>query len=172
MVMNERPSFLLGLIGSGIQQSRTPSMHQYEGHAQGLHILYQKIDLSQMKLDAKALSRLVEVAGLMEFAGLNITYLCKQLIVPLLDALSDEAAAIGAVNTVVFCHGKMTGYNTDCSGFTAGFRVGLPDADMQRVVQFGAGGAGTAVARTLLALGTEELVIFDMDFARSEKLAE
>ena len=58
----------------------------------------------------------------MGFAGLNITYPCKQAVIPLLDALSDEAAAMGAVNTVVFDGGRAIGHNTDGSGWAWGFR--------------------------------------------------
>ena len=58
----------------------------------------------------------------MGFAGLNITFPCKQAVIPLLDALSDEARAIGAVNTVVREGDRLVGYNTDGSGL----ELGLP----------------------------------------------
>jgi hypothetical protein len=57
----------------------------------------------------------------MGFAGLNITYPCKQAVIPLLDDLSDEARAMGAVNTVVFHGGRLVGHNTDGSGWRWGF---------------------------------------------------
>ncbi len=77
----------------------------------------------------------------MHFTGLNITYPCKQAILPLLDELSDEARSIGAVNTVVLKDGKRIGHNTDCLGFAEGFRRNLNDVARQRVVQMGAGRA-------------------------------
>jgi len=172
MADREPPCFLLGLIGSSIQQSRTPHMHMCEGDAQGLRVLYQKIDLDQLETATPVLPRLIESAALTGFRGLNITHPCKQEILPLLDCLSEEAMAIGAVNTVVFHEGQTTGYNTDCSGFMAAFRAGLPAADMRVVVQLGAGGAGTAVAHALLALNTRELVIFDRERVRSQTLAQ
>ena len=49
----------------------------------------------------------------MGFNGLNITYPCKQAVIPLLHELSDDARALGAVNTVVFKDGRRTGHNTD-----------------------------------------------------------
>ena len=57
-----------------------------------------------------------------------------------LDALSDDARAMGAVNTVAFQHGKSTGHNTDGSGWRWGFERQLPGADLKRVVLLGAGG--------------------------------
>ena len=54
----------------------------------------------------------------MGFAGLNITYPCKQAVIPLLDDLSDEARAMGAVNTVVCRDGRLIGHNTDGSGWS------------------------------------------------------
>ena len=139
-----KPRILAGLIGAGIQASRTPALHEQEGDAQGLRYLYRLIDLEPLHLDINALPDLLDAAELMHFTGLNITYPCKQAILPLLDDLSDEARGIGAVNTVVFKDGKRIGHNTDCLGFAEGFRRNLNDVPRQRVVQMGAGGAGAA----------------------------
>ena len=167
-----KPRILAGLIGAGIQASRTPALHEQEGDAQGLRYLYQLIDLDALGLDAKALPELLRAAELMHFTGLNITYPCKQAILPLLDDLSDEARGIGAVNTVVFKDGKRIGHNTDCLGFAEGFRRNLTDVPRQRVVQMGAGGAGAAVAHALLAEGVEQLSVFDVDAGRARDLVD
>ena len=165
-----KPRILAGLIGSGIQASRTPTLHEQEGDAQGLRYLYRLIDLDSLQLDVNALPDLLHAAELMHFTGLNITYPCKQAILPLLDELSDEARGIGAVNTVVFKDGKRIGHNTDCLGFAEGFRRNLNDVARQRVVQMGAGGAGAAVAHALLAEGVEHLSLFDVDVTRAQDL--
>ncbi|WP_460148814.1 shikimate dehydrogenase [Pseudomonas sp. S3_E10] len=163
---------LAGLIGAGIQASRTPALHEQEGDAQGLRYLYRLIDLEPLGLDINALPDLLRAAEQMHFTGLNITYPCKQAILPLLDELSDEARGIGAVNTVVFKDGKRIGHNTDCLGFAEGFRRNLSDAPRRRVVQMGAGGAGAAVAHALLAGGVEHLSIFDVDAQRARELVD
>lgn len=167
-----KPRVLAGLIGTGIQASRTPALHEQEGDAQGLRYLYRLIDLEALGLDSHALSDLLRAAEQMHFTGLNITYPCKQAILPLLDELSDEARGIGAVNTVVFKGGKRIGHNTDCLGFAEGFRRNFNDVPRQRVVQMGAGGAGAAVAHALLAEGVEQLSIFDVDTARARELVD
>jgi shikimate dehydrogenase len=166
---------LCGLIGAGIQRSLTPAMQEEEARAQGLRLHYQLIDLDRPGQGAdvalKALPGLLSAARTMGFAGLNITYPCKQAVIPLLDGLSDEARAMGAVNTVVFRDGKATGHNTDGSGWRWGFERTLPDADLSRVVLLGAGGAGSAIAHSLMRMKTAELVIVDSDSARAVALA-
>jgi quinate/shikimate dehydrogenase (NAD+) len=173
----ERPaasrSILVGLIGAGIQASRTPAMHEREGAAQGVTYIYKIIDLETLGLSADALPELLTAARRFGFAGLNITHPCKQAVIPLLDNLSPDARALGAVNTVVFGRdGRAVGHNTDWSGFAEAFRRTLADARRSRVVQFGAGGAGAAVAHALLTLGVDQLVIVDTDRGRSERLAQ
>jgi shikimate dehydrogenase len=166
-----RPSVLCGLIGSGIQASLTPAMHEQEGAAQSLRYVYKTIDLDKLGIGADALPDLLTAAERMGFAGLNITYPCKQLVIPLLDELSEDARALGAVNTVVLRDGKRIGHNTDCSGFAEGFRRGLPDVKLDRAVQLGAGGAGAAVAHAALTLGVRELTVCDVDESRAAELA-
>jgi shikimate dehydrogenase len=169
--MSARASFLCGLIGSGIQASRTPAMHEREGDEQDLRYLYRLIDLEKLGVGAEALPELLTAAERMGFAGLNITYPCKQAVIPLLHELSEDARALNAVNTVVLRNGKRTGHNTDCSGFAEGFRRGLKDVKLDRVVQLGAGGAGAAVAHAALMLGAKHLTLFDRESERAAELA-
>ncbi len=163
---------LLGLIGSGIQQSLTPAMQEQEARAQGLRAHYQLIDLDVTGSDANALPTLLAAARTMGFPGHNITFPCKQAVIPLLDALSDEARAMGAVNTVVFKDGQAIGHNTDGSGWAWGFQRALPDADLGCVVLLGSGGAGSAIAHALMRLGVKQLRIVDVDPARAQALAD
>src|SRR5277367_5289048 len=86
---------LLGLIGAGIQASRTPALHEQEAAAQGLRCLYQLIDIDRLQLTSAALGELLTAAERMGFAGLNITHPCKQAVIPHLHRLSDEAEALG-----------------------------------------------------------------------------
>lgn len=170
-VSGRGPSFLLGLIGAGIQASRTPGMHELEGDALGLRVLYQLIDLERLGLGPEALPELLLAAERLGFSGLNVTHPCKQAVLAHLDELAPEAAALGAVNTVVLCDGRRIGHNTDCFGFAEALRRGLPGAPLDRVVQLGAGGAGAAVAHALLGLGVGELLLHDVVRERAEALA-
>jgi len=162
---------LCGLIGAGIQGSRAPALHQGEAAAQGLPLVYELIDLDVLRVGIDALPALLRDAVAKGYRGLNITFPCKQAVMPLLDGISEEAQAIGAVNTVVIENGKLRGHNTDGPGWAWGFRRALPDADLARVVLLGAGGAGSACAEAVLRLGAIELVIVDREPERAAALA-
>lgn len=163
---------LAGLIGAGIQRSLTPSMHEAEARHHGLALHYQLIDLDLAPdgAAADALPLLLRAARIMDFVGLNITYPCKQTVIPLLDTLSDEARAMGAVNTVVWRDGHAIGHNTDGAGWRWGFERALPGARLDKVVLLGAGGAGSAIAHALIAMRPGELVLVDPDRARATAL--
>lgn len=163
---------LVGLIGAGIQLSLTPAMQEEEARHHGLRLHYQLIDLDLTPGAVDQLPSLLTAARIMGFAGLNVTYPCKQAVVPLLDELSPDARAMGAVNTVVVRGGRLIGHNTDGSGWAWGFRRALPDADLGCVVLLGAGGAGSAIAHAVLGLGAAQLRIVDVDGARAQALAD
>lgn len=163
---------VVGLVGRGIQASRTPRMHELEGRRIGLPYTYELIDFDALGLDDADLPEILALSQVLGFAGLNVTYPFKQSVIPLLDGLSPEAAGIGAVNTVVFGGGQRTGHNTDAWGFAESFREGLAGVDLSAVVQFGAGGAGAAVSHALLSLGVSALTLYETDTARAELLAK
>ena len=133
-----------------IQASRTPRLHEREGAEQGLHYMYRLIDLEVLGIGGDALPEILTAAQRFGFAGLNITHPCKQTVLPYLDETSAEVATLRAVNTVVFKDGRRIGHNTDRSGFEESFRREMSDVRLGRVVQFGAGGGGAAVAYALL----------------------
>jgi shikimate dehydrogenase len=163
--------FVVGLIGSDLGPSLSPQLHEREADELGVRYLYQLIDLDVLGLGAEDVGDLVSQAQRFGFAGLNITHPCKQTVVKYLDELSREASELGAVNTVVFRERRAIGYNTDWSGFLAGFQRGLPEAAVRDVVLLGAGGAGTAVAFALVRLGVRHLTVVDMVIERAEQLA-
>jgi shikimate dehydrogenase len=161
----------IGLVGRGIGASLSPLMHEREGDRQGLDYRYHLIDFDRLQLDDSALPHILAEARDLGFAGLNITYPFKQAVLPLLDDLAPDAAAIGAVNTVVLAGARTIGHNTDCWGFAESFRRDLPHAARGRVLQLGSGGAGAAVSQALLQCGVDHLDIYDTDLARAEASA-
>jgi shikimate dehydrogenase len=162
---------LIGLIGGGIQRSLSPALQEEEARQHGLRLHYQLIDLDESRVGAEVLPELVRAVRIIGFAGLNVTFPCKQAVIPLLDSLSEEARAIGAVNTVVREGDRLVGHNTDGPGWAWGFQRALPNADLSRVVLLGAGGAGSACADAILRLGARELIVVDQDAARARDLA-
>ena len=165
-----RPSYAAALIGAGISSSLTPALHEREGARNGLNYVYRTVDIAALDIPAEDVGELVRVARAFGFDGLNITHPCKQLVIAHLDELSPEAAAVHAVNTVVFRDSRAIGHNTDVTAFAKSFAHGLPDATTGTVVQVGSGGAGSAVAHALLTLGADRLVLADLDPGRAERL--
>jgi shikimate dehydrogenase len=104
------------------------------------------------------------------FAGVNVTFPYKEAVVPLLDELSPDARAIGAVNTVVVREGRLVGYNTDASGFERAVESLVATSHRGPVALVGAGGVGKAIAFALANLGVAELAIFDSDQAKATQL--
>jgi len=166
--VSHRPSYLLGLVGAGIGASLTPAMQEREGEAAGLRITYRLLDADQRGFGVDDLPEVLGWAQRLGFDGLNITHPFKQAVIPLLDELSEDAADLGAVNTVVFREGRALGRNTDWSGYGRAFRAVLPDAVEDRVVLVGAGGAGAAVGYGLLEQGAEHVTVIDSDRDRAD----
>jgi shikimate dehydrogenase len=156
-------SYLIGLVGSGIEPSLSPALHEAEAAHLGLHYVYRLLDTDVLGEDVGELLRMVRRLG---YDGLNITHPCKQTVIE----HSEDAIKLGAVNSVVFSDGWAIGHNTDWTGFAAAFAQGLPDAPTHRIVQLGAGGAGAAVAYALLTLGADCLTVVDAVPRRAEEL--
>lgn len=168
----DNPRHRVGLIGADIGPSFSPALHEREAQHLGMSYVYERLDITELGLAPEAVGALLRVTQRLGFSGVNVTHPCKQAVLGELTRLSTDAAALGAVNTVVFDHRGAVGHNTDCQGFQEGFVRGLPDVPTRRVVLLGAGGAGSAVAHGILALGAEQLVIHDIDEARAVTLTQ
>jgi shikimate dehydrogenase len=162
---------LVGLLGRGIQLSRTPAMHEAEGRAQGYAYIYRLLDTDRMGDAPPSLASILAFAEYFGFDGLNVTFPYKQEIMPLLDGLSEAAEALGSVNTVVLRDGRRIGHNTDMWGFKESFRQGMAGAARSSVLLLGAGGAGAAVAHALLDSGVELLLLSDVEQQKAAALA-
>ncbi|POR51365.1 shikimate dehydrogenase [Bosea psychrotolerans] len=168
-IANRTKRVLLGLIGSPIAHSAAPAMHEAAAGAAGFELHYHLIDIAGAK--AADLAVILDGVRRLGFSGLNITFPYKEAVVPLLDALAPEAAAMGAVNTVVVRDGLLTGYNTDASGFATAYRaLQRRDGDAP-VAIIGTGGVGKAIGFALASCGVKTLRLFDLDPAKSEALA-
>jgi shikimate dehydrogenase len=164
-------SYTLGLVGAGIGGSLSPAMQEREGRANGLDVSYRIIDAEELGLRIEDLPDVLTWAERLGYDGLNITHPFKQAVVPLVDELSEDAADLGAVNTVVLRDGRRLGRNTDWSGYARAFGEALPEAVGDRAVLVGAGGAGVAVGYALLHLGAEHVAVVDSDHDRAHDCA-
>ena len=129
----------LGVIGFPIAHSLSPVMQNAALRQAGLAYSYIAMPVSPGDLPTA-------VAGLksLGFRGFNVTIPHKTAILPLLDAIDEDARMIGAVNTVVCEDGRLVGHNTDATGFIGALRERSFSAAGKRVVILGAGGAARA----------------------------
>ena len=169
---NGEGALVVGLIGAGIGMSLSPALHEREASLLGFDYSYRLFDIDELERPASDVGALVRDAARDGLRGLNVTHPCKQLVVPELDELSPAASALGAVNTVVLRDGRLTGHNTDLSGFQEAFERRLPAARTDRVVVLGAGGAGAAVGHAVLSLGAGHVTVLDADRERADELAD
>lgn len=161
--------FLTGLIGAPIAQSAAPAMHEQAADALGVRCHYQLIEVAGA--DAAGLRALLDGVRRLGFAGVNVTFPYKEVVVPLLDEMSERARDIGAVNTVVVRDGRLIGHNTDTTGFERAIVDLVAASNRGAVALIGAGGVGKAIAFALASLGVAGISIFDADQAKAERLA-
>jgi len=160
-------SFQVVLLGDPVAHSVSPAMHNAAFRALDLpgHYAARRVP-SALLADAVAALR-GEV-----YRGANVTVPHKQAVLPLLDELGPDAAAIGAVNTIVREGGRLRGENTDAPGLLAALESALGIVPYGlRILLLGAGGAARAAAAAMLSRGPASLTIYNRDPARAERLA-
>lgn len=165
-------SYKIGLIGRGIQLSRTPFMHEAEGKRLGLDYQYDLIDVDLMSKTPPPISEILSSLEARGYAGVNVTFPFKQSVMEFIDDFSDAARAVGSVNIVIFDDGRRVGHNTDVTGFEQSYRRNMEGRLQGSVLLIGAGGAGVSVAHALLKCGVEKLQIFDVDGNAVEELVK
>ncbi|MBV1788634.1 shikimate dehydrogenase [Marinobacterium sp. D7] len=159
----------LGLIGRSIAKSSSPSLHTLLGELTDYAIDYQ---LHEPRDDSPAafadtLSRL-RAEG---YRGCNVTYPFKQVALDLANRTRPDASLVGSTNTLLLTDGVLAA-NTDYTGFIRGYRARLGDQAAGKVLLIGAGGVGRAVAFGLFEVGTSEVIVFDLNEAAAQSLAD
>lgn len=130
-----------GLLGETLAHSISPEIH---------HFLFRRLNIeasySLFPLPPEKLPQALQGLRLLGAGGVNVTIPYKVQIMPLLDELSDEARALGAVNTVLFQGGRTIGYNTDYAGFGLMLQLHAIAAAGKTAVVLGTGGAAVTTA--------------------------
>jgi len=145
---------VLGIIGHPVTHSLSPAMHNAEFERLGLDYVYVPMSVAPESLEASV--RGLVASGVL---GFNVTIPHKQAIMPLLDRISDQARAVGAVNTVKISDGKSEGFNTDIDGWVGDIQEDIL-LDKASVAIVGAGGVSRAVAVGALGAGAQKLEVF------------
>ncbi|MEL7419706.1 MAG: shikimate dehydrogenase [Cyanobacteria bacterium J06555_3] len=154
---------VLGIIGDPVEHSLSPVMHNAAIANLSVDYIY-----VPFPVQSDNLSTALTGFGAVNVQGFSITIPHKQEIIPLLTEISDDAANIGAVNTVWRTESGWKGTNTDAAGFIAPLKA--MDRDWTKVtpVILGNGGAARAVVAGLTNLGCLEIHVVGRN---SDKLA-
>ena len=135
-----------GVIGEHLRHSFSPEIHRCIGDYD-----YCIREMSPEEVPAFLKAR--------DFRGINVTIPYKQLVMPHLDEISEEARRIGAVNTVVNRNGRLYGYNTDFGGLTMLIRRTGFDPKGHKVLVLGSGGTSHTAVAVLTAMGAAEILV-------------
>ncbi|WP_030185044.1 shikimate dehydrogenase [Streptomyces violaceorubidus] len=153
------------VLGSPIAHSLSPVLHRAAYAELGLaNWTYDRFDV-----DEAALPAFVEGLG-PEWAGLSLTMPLKRAVIPLLDSVSETAASVDAVNTVVLTEdGRRTGDNTDIPGIVAALREhGIEKTETAAVL--GAGATASSALAALSRICTGEIAVYVRSAARADEM--
>lgn len=154
------------LIGHPVAHSLSGAMQQAAFDELGIQAKYELWDRAPIALP----DAIAEVRG-DGFLGVNVTIPHKERVVPLIDRLTEEAQATGAVNTLTREGRRLVGHNTDVPGFAAALDKLVGRQKMPRqAVLLGAGGGARAVVYGLIRAGFQRIVIFNRHLHRAEGL--
>ena len=156
------------LIGHPVAHSLSGAMQQAAFDELGIDAVYELWDRAPIDLG----DAVVELRG-DEFLGANVTIPHKERVVPMVDRLTEEAQATGAVNTLTREGRRLVGHNTDVAGFKVALDkiVGRQKMPRQAVV-LGAGGGARAIVYGLIREGFQRVIVFNRHLHRAEGLVK
>lgn len=156
----------LGVMGWPIAHSLSPIIQNAAIAAAGLDYVYMALPVEPEDLEAAVIGLRVS-----HFRGFNVTIPHKQSILHCLEEVDDDAAIIGAVNTVAIDEDFLiTGYNTDVTGFLMGLEEKAFDPRGKNVVILGAGGAAHAVLWGLVKRGAARVTLAVRNPEKAQKV--
>ncbi|MDQ3128850.1 MAG: shikimate dehydrogenase [Chloroflexota bacterium] len=157
------------LIGHPVAHSLSGAMQQAAFDDQGIDAAYELWDRAPIALP----DAIAEIRAGDDFLGANVTIPHKERVVPLVDRLTEEAQATGAVNTITREGKRLVGHNTDVPGFKVALDSLVGRQKMPRVaVVLGAGGGARAVVYGLIREGFQRIVVFNRHLHRAEGLVK
>ena len=158
----------LGVIGYPLRRSLSPAFQQAALDHLRLEIVYEAWPTPEDALQTR-----ITTLRSPTVVGANVTVPHKEAVIPMLDELDEPARRIGAVNTIVNREGRLSGYNTDLSGFMRALRDdGGFQPEGRRVVIAGAGGVARAVAAGLLEAGASSVTVINRTLSRANRLVD
>lgn len=163
----ENDSRIFCVIGDPIGHSLSPLLHNTMLQTLGEKAVYLAFPVAEGKLDA-----FVKSAKALDFGGFNLTMPHKEAILPMLSAMTPEAAHCGSVNSVRLRDGKLEGHSTDGMGFRRALWDFGRDYPGSTVTVLGAGGAAKSVAVNACDSGARQVHVVNRTRSRAETLCQ
>jgi shikimate dehydrogenase len=156
------------LFGHPVAHSLSGPMLQAAFDDRGIDARHELLDVT-----VPGLAAAIEAVRGADYLGAQVTIPHKERVVALMDRLTDEAHATGAVNTITKEGKRLVGHNTDVPGFRAALDklVGRQKMPKQAVV-LGAGGGARAVVYGLITEGFQRVIVFNRHLHRAEGLVK
>jgi shikimate dehydrogenase len=154
------------LVGHPVSHSLSGELQQAAFDDSGVDARYEPLDVPLMTLPET-----IELLRGDDYLGANITVPYKERVVSMMDRLTDEAQATGAVDTITRESTRLVGHNTDVVGFRAALDalVGRQKMPRQAVI-IGAGGGARAAVYAFVTGGFQRVIIFNRHLHRAEGL--
>ncbi|MCD2136826.1 shikimate dehydrogenase [Salinicoccus halitifaciens] len=137
------------VIGSPIEHTLSPMIHNANFRALGLDDTYRALHVTPGDLKS-----IRDIAEQHELDGFNVTIPHKETIMEHLDDIDPRALEVNAVNTVMVRDGRLTGFNTDVTGYKQAYIERFGDTP-RNVLILGGGGASKAVYRAHREIGDD-----------------
>ena len=156
------------LIGHPVAHSLSGAMQQAAFDDRGIDARYELWDRAPI-----ALGEAITELRTDDFLGANVTIPHKERVVPMVDRLTEEAQATGAVNTITREGKRLIGHNTDVPGFRVALDALVGKQKMPRqAVVLGAGGGARAVVYGLITEGFQRIIVFNRHLHRAEGMVK
>jgi shikimate dehydrogenase len=154
------------LIGHPVSHSLSGELQQAAFDELGIDARYEPLDVPLINLP----DTIQELRG-DEYLGANISFPHKERVVPMVDRLTEEAQATGAVDTLTREGSRLIGHNTDVIGFRAALDALIGRQKMPKAaVIIGAGGGARAAVYAFITAGYQRVIVFNRHLHRAEGL--
>ncbi len=165
-IINNKTSYI-GLLGNPLQHSYSAYLHNAVLQLQNINAVYLPLVVSRENLES-----VINGIRNLNFLGANVTIPFKEVIIPLLDDISQEAKAFGSVNVIKLEGNSLIGYNTDGIGYKLSLEANNVDINGLNGIILGAGGAASSIALTMVSMGIKHLSLVDIELIRAKRLVD
>ena len=155
------------VIGDPIEHSLSPKLHNYWIKLNNLNAIYDK-----RKLTTSKIKDLIKEIRQKKIEGINVTVPFKNLVIPYLDKLSDEAERTQSVNTIYLKDEILIGHNTDIVGFESSIKHINYDVSGKKVLLLGAGGVSPSIILALQNMKANKIFLSNRTLSKAENLKE